>query len=206
MVNVVAFEVPSELAWRRRQSFYSCRKNPNESIKNWYKRIEKSLDGCDYGNLKDFMFIDKFITGLNYEVFERLVQNKTLNVEKLVSITIPQEPSKIELRHESISSDNSVKYTQNPSALDHTLENPDNSFDIFENNTFKSESIENNEESLLMPIECVLKVQSDDEQDKEHETNTVKLLGYKNIGDNRAICLDCGKNIALSSKTDHRRM
>lgn len=67
-----AFKTPSETAYYLRQRFHSFRKESTENAEVWYQRIESCLSGCDYGDLDTFMFIDKFISGFDHSIFERI--------------------------------------------------------------------------------------------------------------------------------------
>lgn len=84
--EILHYKTPSRAAFYCRQVFYSCQRELVESNEKWFRRIEECVDGCDFGTLSDFMLIDKFISGLNADAFEKFSQMQTLTVERLLAI------------------------------------------------------------------------------------------------------------------------
>lgn len=80
------YKPPTELALRNRKSFHACQKKHSESIEEWFSRIKKCIDVCEFGAHNEFMLIDKFISGLNETIFERLAQADNLTSEQTLSI------------------------------------------------------------------------------------------------------------------------
>lgn len=79
------YKTPCISTFLCRKSFHTNEKHQNESIVEWFQRVFASIDGCEYGQLSDFMLIDKFLSGLEKELFENLDIKAILTVDKLVS-------------------------------------------------------------------------------------------------------------------------
>lgn len=85
------YKAPTELVLRHRRSFHACQKKSFETVEQWFCRIEKCIDVCEFGDHHEFLFIDKFISGLNETVFDTLIQNETLTREKTLSIAVQSQ-------------------------------------------------------------------------------------------------------------------
>lgn len=85
------YKPPTETALRSRKSFHACQKLQTESIEEWFRRIKKCIDDCEFGAYNEFMLIDKFISGLSETIFERLIQNDFLTPEQTLSIAIQSQ-------------------------------------------------------------------------------------------------------------------
>lgn len=86
MTEILCYKAPSRAAFHCRKIFYSCQREKIESNEKWFRRIEEYVDGCDFGKLSNYMLIDKFLSGLNGDAFERFSQTQTITVEKLLAI------------------------------------------------------------------------------------------------------------------------
>lgn len=86
-VEIYKYTMPSLAAYHKRKIFHSNERNPFEATDEWYHRIWEALDGCDYGEFGDFIFIDKFISGLDYETFRKYAEHRTtLTINEVLSI------------------------------------------------------------------------------------------------------------------------
>lgn len=65
---------PSIAAYQNRKKFHSNQRYQYESSAEWFHRVSESLNGCEYGEFSDFLFIDKFIAGLDNDSFEKWCQ------------------------------------------------------------------------------------------------------------------------------------
>lgn len=65
------YMMPSIDAYHKRKIFHSNEKDQYETTKDWFHRVFASLNGCEFGDFADFMFIDKFIAGVDFEAFQR---------------------------------------------------------------------------------------------------------------------------------------
>lgn len=84
--EILHYRAPSRAAFHCRQVFYSCQREQIESNEKWFRRIEECVDGCDFGTLSNFMLIDKFLSGLNSDAFEKFRYTQTITVERLLAI------------------------------------------------------------------------------------------------------------------------
>lgn len=79
------YVVPSMSVYQSRRIFHTKQRNRYESLEEWFHRVFKNLNDCDYGKLADFILIDKFISGLDSETIEKFPQNERLTVNEVVS-------------------------------------------------------------------------------------------------------------------------
>lgn len=80
------YTIPSLDAYHRRKIFHSNERNQFEANDEWYHRILEALHGCEYGEFADFIVIDKFISGLDYETFQKYAEQTTLTIDDVYSI------------------------------------------------------------------------------------------------------------------------
>lgn len=80
------YTIPSLAAYHKRTLFHSIERSPSEANDEWYNRILEVLQGCEYGEFTDFIVIDKFISGLDYETFLKYAGRTTLTIDDVHSI------------------------------------------------------------------------------------------------------------------------
>lgn len=85
-VKMHKYTIPSLAAYHNRKVFHSNERNQFEANDEWYRRISEALHGCEYGEFSDFIVIDKFISGLDYETFRKYAERTTLTIEDVHSI------------------------------------------------------------------------------------------------------------------------
>lgn len=90
---LIKYDTPNESAFHSRKRFHSSIKDPNESVEEWFHRIQKSVNRCDFGALTNVLLIDKFISGLDIHLFGKLTKTTTLTVEQTLSIANSEEAS-----------------------------------------------------------------------------------------------------------------
>lgn len=90
-----------------RKQFHASTKNTNESISNWYQRLEKLVDPCEYGNHTEIFFMDKFISGLEENVFRELSKRYYINLHSVLGIALEYEKSLI--KNENIENDGEIR-------------------------------------------------------------------------------------------------
>lgn len=83
---MLTYVTPSTNAFHRRKIFHSNERKQYETAKEWFHRIVEALDGCEFGGFNDFILIDKFIAGLDYETIQRYTVRATLTVHDVLSI------------------------------------------------------------------------------------------------------------------------
>lgn len=89
---MIQYDIPNESAFHHRKKFYSSIKDINESVEEWFYRIQKYINGCDFGALKDVLLIDKFISGVDTHLFGQL-KTTTLTVEQTLAIATSDDES-----------------------------------------------------------------------------------------------------------------
>lgn len=62
--KMIVYKTPSHAAFHHRQQFHAIQKIQNESISDWYKRLQKVIDHCEFQDITDYMLIDKFVSTL----------------------------------------------------------------------------------------------------------------------------------------------
>lgn len=82
---------PSIASYHKRKLFHSNERHQSETTEEWFHRVFESLDGCEFQELADFMLIDKFIAGLEYETFQKCAKKTTLSVAEVLPITTQGE-------------------------------------------------------------------------------------------------------------------
>lgn len=87
----IKYETPSRTVFENRKIFYGIQKGHSEELQEWFERIQAAIDGCDFGNLSNFLTIDKFISGLSENIFEKFCQTTQLSVEELLTIALSDE-------------------------------------------------------------------------------------------------------------------
>lgn len=80
------YTIPTLAAYHKRKLFHSNERNQFEANDEWYHRILEALHGCEYGEFADFIVIDKFISGLDYETFLKYAERTTLTIGDVHSI------------------------------------------------------------------------------------------------------------------------
>lgn len=61
LVHSNFYQTPAERVLQSRKTFYLTQKQHTESIADWLWRIRECINNCDFGELNDFLLIDKFI-------------------------------------------------------------------------------------------------------------------------------------------------
>lgn len=89
--SVLSYRIPSQEAFHYRKVFYSCQREQIECNEKWFRRIENCVNGCDFGRFSVFMLLDKFISGLNNDIIDRLRPTQTLTVAQLMTIANDDE-------------------------------------------------------------------------------------------------------------------
>lgn len=83
---MLEYKIPSIDAYHKRKIFHSNEKHQYETTKEWFDRVFESLNGCAFGEFGDFMFIDKFIAGLDYEAFQKFVISTKITIDEIRSM------------------------------------------------------------------------------------------------------------------------
>lgn len=85
------YVVPSKLAYQNRKTFHSNQRNQYETTCDWFHRVFESLNGCEFGECTDFMFIDKFLTGLHDNAFNKYESLVNLTIDTVLSFEFEQK-------------------------------------------------------------------------------------------------------------------
>lgn len=84
----MAYKTPSKAAFRNRKRFHATQKSNSESISDWFKRLQKFIGDCDFDEIYDSMLIDKFLSGLNENDFEKISLVPVWTVDELILVAI----------------------------------------------------------------------------------------------------------------------
>lgn len=85
---MIVYQTPSMGVFHNRQRFHATQRAQNENISDWFKRLQKFNDNCEFQDVSDYMLIDKFISGLNDSDFDKVSQIPHWTVEELVLVVI----------------------------------------------------------------------------------------------------------------------
>lgn len=85
---MILYKTPTVAAFHHRQQFHATQKVLNESISDWFKRLQNYVTKCEFEQISDYMLIDKFVSGLNDTDFEKISQVATWTAEELVLVVI----------------------------------------------------------------------------------------------------------------------
>lgn len=81
---MVEYVTPSKEAFHCRKIFHSSQRDQGETNAEWFNRVIESLKDCEYLELSEFMLMDKFLTGLDKELFEQFTtEYPTLTSDKM---------------------------------------------------------------------------------------------------------------------------
>lgn len=89
---MIEYKTPSWSVHQSRRTFHSNQRCENESTSEWFQRLFDSITDCEFGEWSDFMFIDKFIAGLNDEQFRDYASNATLSITQIVATVMVNKP------------------------------------------------------------------------------------------------------------------
>lgn len=85
---MIEYKTPSIAAFHHRLQFHAAHKAQNESITDWFKRLQKFINHCEFAHISDYMLIDKFVSGLGDADFEKISQVATWTIEELILVVI----------------------------------------------------------------------------------------------------------------------
>lgn len=77
------YQTPTDTVLQHRNAFYSIQKETTETVANWFCRIRRATEYCDFGDLGDFLVIDKFFCGLDDDAKQLLRQTNTWSAAEL---------------------------------------------------------------------------------------------------------------------------
>lgn len=85
---MMVYKTPSIEAFRNRKRFHATQKTHSESTSDWFKRLQKCLNNCNFDYISDYMLIDKFLSGLNETEFEKMLQVPNWTIDELILVVI----------------------------------------------------------------------------------------------------------------------
>lgn len=88
---MLAYRPPPLDALMCRRSFYSNSKLSTESITDWFERVAKSINGCEFDNFTDIMLIDKFLSGIDEAVYQQIRKENSLDSSKALLVALATE-------------------------------------------------------------------------------------------------------------------
>ncbi|XP_055295744.1 zinc finger protein 431-like [Sitodiplosis mosellana] len=205
---------PSLTAFQSRKLFHSYQKEQGDTVEEWFRCIIDTLEGCEYGELSEFMLIDKFIAGLDDETCEKPVPYATIAIDTLQSIeldiknhfAIPLESTtcdeitndiedflavddiKVEEDEEGLSNeseDNLLDHYHETRVLERDFSGDDTKIPNYEFSRRSQKNTVNQED--IKSTELIQHKSSDERKPK------VEIKGFKREKSKDIICLDCGK-------------
>lgn len=78
---MIEYKTPSLISLQNRKFFHKCHRKPTENNGDWFTRLRDSVSSCSYGIFSSFMLIDKFVSELNDENFEKISKKSTWSEE-----------------------------------------------------------------------------------------------------------------------------
>ncbi|XP_017468657.1 PREDICTED: uncharacterized protein K02A2.6-like, partial [Rhagoletis zephyria] len=83
---------PPVIVFRERRSFFDARKTEGESVSKWFARVKRLAMECKFGNQLEQFVLNKFVTGCDGKVFERLCEEEEdLTLEKALKKAMATE-------------------------------------------------------------------------------------------------------------------
>jgi len=79
--------------FRKREEFYSLRKDSHDTVNDWYIKIKNAAAQCKFGRNLNFALKDKFITGLNDGIIKDRLCEEDLDKElnEIVELALKKE-------------------------------------------------------------------------------------------------------------------
>lgn len=77
------YQTPTDTVLQHRNAFYSIQKETTEPVVDWFCRIRGAIEHCNFGDLDNFLVIDKFFCGLDDNAKRLLRQTNTWSAEQL---------------------------------------------------------------------------------------------------------------------------
>lgn len=77
------YEIPSSTIIDHRIEFYAMHKESTEALERWLYRVRRSADYCQFGTLRDFLLMDKFVCELNNDDIQILRNTGTWSFNEL---------------------------------------------------------------------------------------------------------------------------
>lgn len=85
-MNVAVTLPPSSIPYRK--AFHSANKQTNETVDDWYHRLNNLAQSCNYGCYLDVLLLDKLILGLDDTILERLcMEERELSVSDVIELS-----------------------------------------------------------------------------------------------------------------------
>lgn len=82
-LSLFLYPTPAETLIQYRAAFYSIQREDTELITDWFCRIRRAIEDCDFGSLGDFLAIDKFFCGLDSVARRWLRKNDAWSADQL---------------------------------------------------------------------------------------------------------------------------
>lgn len=75
MTNLNLYKIPSKIIRQNRKIFHDLHRNDAEPMELWLDRVESALNRCEYPVFAKFLLIDKFMSEMNNDEIEIMVQS-----------------------------------------------------------------------------------------------------------------------------------
>lgn len=83
LMHSSVYQTPSEKVRQSRRTFYLSQKRDTESIPEWLWRIRDYVISCEFGELNDFLLIDKFMSELRSDEIQNFKNSRTWILDQL---------------------------------------------------------------------------------------------------------------------------
>lgn len=77
------YKAPQKDTIQYRQAFYRLKRENNESIEKWLRRVQECIDCCEFPIFVEFLLIDRFVCGLNNVEMEIIRGTESWSVMQL---------------------------------------------------------------------------------------------------------------------------
>lgn len=123
MTDLNAYKMPNKKIREQRKVFYDLHRNDDEPMPLWLNRVEGVSNRCEFPVFAKFMLIDKFVSALNDDEVEMIIQSdvrrRTWSYKQLREYALNHKDGKPENTQQMESDD------KNPADNDQTPPNND---------------------------------------------------------------------------------
>lgn len=84
--NRAQYKVPSPQAFIHRRAYHFANREEDESIKQWFDRIQACVKLCEFDIYEDILVIDKFLAGLDDSVLQRYRHKPSLTMDDFMEL------------------------------------------------------------------------------------------------------------------------
>lgn len=216
------YSPPSDFVIANRKIFYSSQKVDDESIGDWLWRIRDYIDNCEFGELAEFLLIDKFVCELDKDEIYKFKNIELWSLDQLM-MAIEYQKNAMETQTEQTNTINNISKVKLDIVSTRLWEiiywKIVKILFIQEIDSFKDENediSDSEDKELISEIKREIGRKEKNHERKSLETKESIENSSKNRKsderfiideENRFHCLDCGKNFTRkASYVQHSRL